>query len=392
MKGVSTKRILIVAACLLGVGLLLVGAAFLSGVKPLSILKSGELSFPAGNLGLGPGSGYKNWDSAFQAGGEYSVSAQGLDGVSLRWIGGQVRVERGEGKEIHFAEYTETKTERSGKALPTGYAVMEADALRWGVEDGVLYIQHCAPDQVETVDKTLVLTLPEALADRLDTLRVNTISADVALTGITANSLKGGTTSGEVLLRDLTADTVTLDSVSGALRGDEGLTLGSVKLETTSGDLRLTASYRTLDCRSVSGETAIVSQGSPEKTELRSTSGDIRLSGGGGALEMESVSGPLTVQAGSGIPSLRADSNSGAVDLELLDCPEQLEVQTISGEVRATLPSTSGFTLKYETVSGDLDSDFPTALHKNVYVAGDGGADLRVETTSGSLRLRKGRG
>ena len=95
-------------------------------------------------------------------------------------------------------------------------------------------------------------------------------------------------------------------------------------------------------------------------------SGNIKAAGEFTELESDSVSGDITV--------------SSAVPLEKLDC------DSTSGNIRLTIPKDSGFTLKADTVSGDISCGLPTVSEsKNRRVCGDGSADFETDTVSGDL-------
>ena len=66
------------------------------------------------------------------------------------------------------------------------------------------------------------------------------------------------------------------------------------------------------------------------------------------------------------------NSTSGKVELELLHCPGELDVETTSGDVTLTLPADSGFRLEYDHTSGDLrNSEIPLSRRGGDYIAGD---------------------
>ena len=138
---------------------------------------------------------------------------------------------------------------------------------------------------------------------------------------------------------------------------------------------------------------------------VSSTSGAIKLQNiTAGQLDVESISGS---QKGENILSaaLNASSTSGAVTLQ--GDMEQVACETISGKVALTpgyarslhLESTSGsvhlalpkdhpgFTLERDTVSGKLNCDFPITQHRGASTFGDGSAEIKIETVSGSLHL-----
>ncbi len=103
-----------------------------------------------------------------------------------------------------------------------------------------------------------------------------------------------------------------------------------------------------------------------EKLDIDTVSGCIKAAGEFTELESDSVSGDVTV--------------SSATPLKKLDC------DSTSGNIRLTIPKNSGFTLKADTVSGDISCGLPTVSEsKNRRVCGDGSADFETDTVSGDL-------
>ncbi len=103
-----------------------------------------------------------------------------------------------------------------------------------------------------------------------------------------------------------------------------------------------------------------------EKLDIDTVSGSIKAAGEFTELESDSVSGDVTV--------------SSATPLKKLDC------DSTSGNIRLTIPKNSGFTLKADTVSGDISCGLPTVSESNNRrVCGDGSADFETDTVSGDL-------
>ena len=103
-----------------------------------------------------------------------------------------------------------------------------------------------------------------------------------------------------------------------------------------------------------------------EKLDIDTVSGSIKAAGEFTELESDSVSGDVTV--------------SSAIPLKKLDC------DSTSGNIRLTIPKNSGFTLKADTVSGNISCGLPTVSEsKNRRVCGDGSADFETDTVSGDL-------
>ncbi len=150
-----------------------------------------------------------------------------------------------------------------------------------------------------------------------------------------------------------------------------------------------------------------------EKLKVDTVSGPVNLQEfSAGSLKVDSVSGPVGLRQFQ-IGILKVDTVSGAVrawgcaeeaSLETVSgdlwfageaLPNRVEVESVSGKLNVALPQeSSGFTLKYNSVSGKFHSQFPLAGELNgrsgKVVYGDGSAQLRMETVSGGMWLTNG--
>lgn len=206
-------------------------------------------------------------------------------------------------------------------------ALAENEKLRWKLDDGVLRLRYCALGVCNVQSKSLTVLIPK-------TLILEELTVDVTSAGLTLNGLS---VSGEV----------NFDSVSGGIR---------------AGELRCEGLY----ISTVSGEAEI--DGSMEKLRYSSTSGEIRASGLPEGCQVET------------------DTVSGNTELRFEGCPGDIEADSVSGKVSLYLPGNVGFELDYDSVSGDLDCDFPQLRG----VFGDRVMfSIDVDTTSGDLDIRK---
>lgn len=203
----------------------------------------------------------------------------------------------------------------------------ENEKLRWKLEDGVLRLRYCAPGVCNMQEKSLVVLIPESLC--LEELEVDVISAELTLDTLTV--------SGEV----------NFDSVSGGVRA------------------RMLSCER-LSVSTVSGQGEI--GGSMERLRYSSTSGGMQADELPEGCEVET------------------DTVSGNMELRFEGCPGNIEADSTSGNVRIYLPDDVGFALDYDSVSGDLDCDFPYL--KGVY-GGEVRFEMDISTTSGDLNIHK---
>lgn len=123
-----------------------------------------------------------------------------------------------------------------------------------------------------------------------------------------------------------------------------------------------------------------------KRLRISTVSGKVDLSGRIERLSFSSVSGGLRADALPERCSVETDTVSGSVELRFDGCPGDVEVDSTSGDVTLWLPEDAGFELDYDSVSGDLDCDFPGL--KGVY-GGEALFSIDVSTTSGDLNIRK---
>ena len=79
---------------------------------------------------------------------------------------------------------------------------------------------------------------------------------------------------------------------------------------------------------------------------------------------------------------------SGNIELELMQHPKQIRVESVSGDIDLTFAKMNGFDLEFNSTSGDFESDFDViAKSKKKYSYKDESAKLRVKTVSGNLKI-----
>lgn len=79
---------------------------------------------------------------------------------------------------------------------------------------------------------------------------------------------------------------------------------------------------------------------------------------------------------------------SGNIELELMQHPKQITVESVSGDIDLTFAKMNGFDLEFNSTSGDFESDFDVMVKsKKKYSDKDESAKLRVKTVSGNLEI-----
>ena len=194
---------------------------------------------------------------------EYTVPADGITELDLSWTCGAVTVQPWNGDRIRLEENSQVELTGDYRLLCTA-------------EDGTLKVRFDGqPGRNVTWTKTLTVWLPEALAESLAKLDVETVSAGVAVLDLTAAELDVETVSGSVYARG-SFRAVDADSTSGAvsLAG----ALGEVDFSSVSGGLRLTPEepFR-LDAETTSGSVGLqLPEDMGLTLDFDSTSGEIQ--------------------------------------------------------------------------------------------------------------------
>lgn len=107
-----------------------------------------------------------------------------------------------------------------------------------------------------------------------------------------------------------------------------------------------------------------------------------------GTLKMETVSGDLNFTGT--LEKLDFNGVSAQLDLALTNAPKSIELESVSGDLNLTLPESCGFTVDQDTVSGRFSSELPTTEQNGKIVYADGHCEIEVEGVSASVHIRKG--
>ncbi|MBM4193414.1 MAG: DUF4097 domain-containing protein [Gemmatimonadetes bacterium] len=197
------------------------------------------------------------------------------------------------------------------------------------------------------------------------------------------------------------------EASSRGVEGDLSIDVASARITVSGhkGSLRLDTGSGSVDIRDVTGADELVADaGSGHITLFNASARRISIESGSGGFEGDNVTAEdLDVEVGSGgvridrstAQRVRLETGSGSMALGLRNSPRTLDVESGSGGVTLTLPTNLDADIDVETGSGGITSDFPVQvdrverrrLHGRV---GRGDGRIRVETGSGSVRLRRG--
>jgi DUF4097 and DUF4098 domain-containing protein YvlB len=186
-------------------------------------------------------------------------------------------------------------------------------------------------------------------------MKIEVVSADVALSGVAGRSLD-------------------VNSVSGKLRLDTDAK--EVEIDSVSGNIDLT--------------------GKAERGHLETVSGNVRARGLAGTIKFETVSGDIDAENGD-YREISAGTVSG--DINLRGKPNKdarIDVETMSGDVHLYLPSDLSAHLRVTTFSGSIRSDFGKVKEEDHgpgssldATMGAGDSRVNLQTFSGDVEVRR---
>lgn len=110
-------------------------------------------------------------------------------------------------------------------------------------------------------------------------------------------------------------------------------------------------------------------------------------------LDVSTVSG--IINASGKYNSVDAESTKGSININCTDAPSKIDANSVGGKITFTLPQDiGGFAVNYETVSGDIISDFDMnrsgGASRGVYTYGNSACPIEFESVGGDLVLKSG--
>lgn len=228
------------------------------------------------------------------------------------------------------------------------------------------------------------------LGNSVDELEISASDASLQITVANRNRRNVDNTELKLMVPKGASVDVTAVSADIEISGldNEKLTASSV-----SGDVDVSASSGRVSIESVSGDVEF--DGHTLRISAESVSGDINLSGISGNVAATTVSGDMELQAGL-LDSGKFETVSGDMMVTAaISDNGKLSAESMSGDVTILLPASQSGVFKAESFSGRINSDFGSvdrAKHGPgthlKYMAGNGGAEVRVESFSGNIKLK----
>ena len=172
---------------------------------------------------------------------------------------------------------------------------------------------------------------------------------------------------------------------------------GNLELESVSGEVTVDGAPSSADIETVSGNIEV--SGSQTRVTAESVSGTIELAGVAERVDAATVSGSIEVRAGD-IKQGRFEAVSGSVRFSgALSPGARLSADSHSGNVVLDLPAGTSARFQVETFSGNIHNDFGGGEAERTsryapgqrldFTLGSGDAQVRIETFSGSVTLRR---
>lgn len=186
-------------------------------------------------------------------------------------------------------------------------------------------------------------------------------------------------------------ESVQISTTSGDIDLGSGLEVDRLSIKTASGDAQVNdLKFRELFFKSASGDLD-AGDLDGQLVHAESASGDLQLTGRFDTVQAATASGEIEV--GEQARVLQCSSASGDIEVRTEIMPDQLEVSSKSGDCEVAIPDGQGFSLRFSTVSGELDTGFPlvgplgSRSGEAMYLDG-GGRSYRMSSVSGDLTLR----
>ena len=206
---------------------------------------------------------------------------------------------------------------------------------------------------------------------RQSSIAVETVSAKIDVSGVTASNHRLETVSGSVEAKDTTGS-MDIETVSGQITLHDADS--QVKIDTVSGSVKTTGNAESVDAETVSGSVQII--GVQQEVRVGAISGSIRIEGDGlEDFEVETVSGSVNFNG-----SLASNTD--------------VEVHTISGSVNLKIDGPLPAEYDLRTSSGSINCSFGPGVQKRRgpgqslrFELDSGDGDVRVETFSGSITI-----
>ena len=275
---------------------------------------------------------------------EYEVSLQDIEEISLNLVSQDVYVYESNDEKLYIKHYANKELTEKEKlqVMQKGnkISITKKDKINFNLFN---FNRWSLNEQVEVY-------IPVSYKGNLD---FRTVSGELELSDLTLDELSCHSTSGEIKLSNIKAKELSISDTSGDCELND-VEAESIQTKTTSGDVKI---------KDVKVDRIIASQ----------VSGTFKIKGIGKSLDLKGV--------------------SGSIEVDLDEMAEEIQMETVSGDMELDIPENDGFELTFNTVSGNIKSDFDLSgsLNKksSKYTYGEGKSQINIRSTSGDLRVNK---
>jgi hypothetical protein len=158
-------------------------------------------------------------------------------------------------------------------------------------------------------------------------------------------------------------------------------------------EMWIPATVAELDIKSVSGKIELEGMSDTVDLDLATTSGRI-LTDNGGNFRAKSISGSVDFVSTGDEVDIRTTSGRIEGTVRKMVPDGRIEIRSVSGSVRIAVPADFGAQVDLRSVSGSVNTDMPVEVFSSKRnslegTIGDGGAEVDISTTSGSIRIRE---
>ncbi|WP_099204000.1 DUF4097 family beta strand repeat-containing protein [Scatolibacter rhodanostii] len=289
---------------------------------------------------------------------EYELKTNSLDFLNVDWRSGSIELipvdvpEPAQSDEESPPDFSVHIFEKSNRKLS------EEEQVQATLQNGGLEISWKQKKKLlpflnfdlgfDFTQKNIQVEIPRYVYNSMNEINCENVSGKILIYDISPDKLKAETVSGNLNIHQIESNRIMLSSVSGEVHA-EGLRAEEVELSATSGK--------------ISAEDISVTH-----------------------LNAEGVSSLVHLQGK--IKNINASTISGEIRIESELCPEESDLETVSGAISLAIPKNSAFTASYESVSGRFNSDFSGRYEEeSQFIVGGGSASFAFSTISGNIKL-----
>lgn len=239
-----------------------------------------------------------------------------IENIQINWVTGSVKIETYDGDAVKFFEVSSLDKDNDALGEATENKTLnESLKLRYKTDGGKLIIQFCKSGlrvrsgAVKDLKKDLTVYVPAETSFSI--VEADVVSSDVYMNGLTATEIKCNGVSAESKLVDCKVDSISCKTVSG---DTEIITDGALKklsYDSVSGDLKIDAeSVEELTANGVSADISLT---------LKKADFTLKLTGATASLEANGINYEKTEEKaykfGDGAGNLKVDCVSGKVSV-----------------------------------------------------------------------------